>query len=185
MMRFFPDVVSNTLFSIEQPQVKVKCLQGQSGPAANHRKESKMKSTLASTLAVLTFAVAGLAQAAPVGQFSLASEGESLSQQYPGNYEQSNISGKSREQVAREVRGEQSQHQSGKFASDSEGATLAQLFPASEASSDKASTLTRAEVKRDYFQARANGELHNSDNGLTDREMFPQMYAAKAGVRIQ
>lgn len=144
-----------------------------------------MKSTLASTLAVLSFAVAGLAQAAPVGQYSLASEGEALSQQYPGSYQQQDISAKSREQVAREVQASQAQHPAGKFTSDSEGATLAQLFPAAEPSDSQASSLTRAEVKRDYFAARANGELHNSDNGLSDRELFPQMYASKAGVRVQ
>jgi hypothetical protein len=144
-----------------------------------------MKSTIASTLAVVTFAVAGLAQAAPAGQYSIASEGEALIQQYPGSYRQADISTKSREQVAGEVQSEQARHAAGKYASDSEGATLAQLFPASEAGAKPVSKLTRAEVRQDYFKARANGELHNSDTGLTDRELFPQMFASKAGARVQ
>jgi hypothetical protein len=144
-----------------------------------------MKSTLASSLAVLTLAVAGLAQAAPVGQFSIGSEGESLSQQYPGSYQSAGSSQKSRADVAGEVRAEQARHPSGKFASDSEGATLAQLFPAAEADGSQPSTLSRSEVKREYLQARANGDLHNADNGLTDREIFPQMYAGKSAAKYQ
>jgi hypothetical protein len=145
-----------------------------------------MKAIFAKSLLAVSLTVAGVAQAAPAaGQFSANDQNVSLSQLYPGAYQAGASSDKSREQVNTELSAAQKALHAGKFASDSEGASLAALYPASESAPVVASRLSRDEVRRDYQQARAAGELRNSDTGLTDREIFPQQYAGKPAARVQ
>ena len=144
-----------------------------------------MNRKFAASLLAIALAAAGAAHAAPAAQYSIDSEGAGVSQLYPSTAAQAQFQGKSIEQAQQEVRAEQARHPAASFASDSESASLATLYPAAEAAPAFESHLTRAQVRQDYQAARAAGELRNSDTGLTDRELFPQQYAAGRTARVQ